>query len=104
MLVLKMVLLLSCHGAQLMANVDAISPNGLEMTESEFSPNAEDMHGLQSFFSSQNWQMYTKSNYCPSPSILFIDLNRWFDRVDLVDEVLRQLLVCSHHTLLFRLI
>lgn len=48
MLVLKMVLLLSCHGAQLMANVDAISPNGLAMTASEFSPNAEDMHGLQS--------------------------------------------------------
>ncbi|ROL53401.1 hypothetical protein DPX16_7001 [Anabarilius grahami] len=32
MLVLKMVLLLSCHGARLMANVDAISTNELAMT------------------------------------------------------------------------
>lgn len=43
-------------------------------------------------------------NQLLAQALLFIDLNRWFDRVDLVGEVLRQLSVCSHHTLLFRLI
>lgn len=43
-------------------------------------------------------------NQLLAQALLFIDLNRWFDHVDLVGEVLRQLLVCSHHTLLFHLI
>lgn len=70
MLILKMVFLLSCHGARLMANVDVISSNGVGMTAKDhikMQCDPEYMRGPELLFFSLYWQMYSKSTSCLSP-------------------------------------